>query len=281
MDYNQLIILGAIAGFTIFLGLPLAVLQHLSHRQKGFLTAFALGILIFLVVDIFGQSWGLAESTAEKAFAGNASWDNVVLNFIALFGGMAIGLFGLALYEKKYMTDRVPNILTLENIKQGDEHLHQLFHKTNAYRLAMMIAIGIGAHNFSEGLAIGQSYLSGQISLAIILIIGFGLHNATEGFGIAGPLTGLVKRPSIKFLALLGIVGGGPTFLGTVLGGLWISDFAFILFLSVAGGTIIYVSLLMYNSGRKQTTNIILMSGIFIGLCMGFLTDLVLGLSGV
>jgi ZIP family zinc transporter len=57
----------------------------------------------------------------------------------------------------------------------------------------MMIAMGIGFHNFSEGLAIGQSYASGAIGLAIILIIGFGAHNATEGFGIAGPLTGLVK----------------------------------------------------------------------------------------
>ena len=60
----------------------------------------------------------------------------------------------------------------------------------------MMIAIGIGAHNFSEGLAIGQSYVSGAIGLAILLIIGFADHNATEGFGIAGPLTGLVKKPS-------------------------------------------------------------------------------------
>ena len=93
-----------------------------------------------------------------------------------------------------------------------------LLHKVNAYRLAMMIAIGIGAHNFSEGLAIGQSYVSGTIGLAIILIIGFGAHNATEGFGIAGPLTGLVKKPSIRFLILAGLIGGGPTFLGTVIG---------------------------------------------------------------
>jgi ZIP family zinc transporter len=48
-----------------------------------------------------------------------------------------------------------------------------------------------------------------------MLIIGFGAHNATEGFGIAGPLTGLVKKPSIRFLILVGLIGGGPTFLGT------------------------------------------------------------------
>src|SRR5208283_4411376 len=108
--------------------------------------------------------------------------------------------------------------------------------------------IGIGAHNFSEGLAIGQSYASGAIGLALILIIGFAAHNATEGFGIAGPLTGLSKRPSLRFLAVTGLVGGGPTFLGTVLGSLWSSTLVYILFLAIAGGALIYVSMLMYNS---------------------------------
>ena len=280
IDYWQLLVLGAIAGFTIFLGLPLAVLPHLSPRQKGFLNALALGILIFLIIDVFSESWESASSAAEDAFVGKASLGDAILDFIALLGGLSIGLLGLALYERKAMTDRFPEILSLENIKKGDEYLHQLFHKINADRLAMMIAIGIGAHNFSEGLAIGQSYVSGEIGLAILLIIGFGAHNTTEGFGIAGPLTGLIKRPSTRFLFLLGIIGGGPTFLGTVLGGLWISNLAFILFLSAAGGALIYVSLLMYNAGRKQTTNTVLMIGILIGLSAGFLTDLIVDLGG-
>jgi zinc transporter, ZIP family len=155
-----------------------------------------------------------------------------------------------------------------------------LLHEETAYRLAMMIAIGIGAHNFSEGLAIGQSYVSGAIGLAIILIIGFGAHNATEGFGIAGPLTGLNNKPTVRFLVLAGIVGGGPTFLGTVLGSLWTSTITSIFFLSVAGGALIYVSMLMYSSGRRQNTNNILMLGIFVGLCAGFITDLIITLGG-
>jgi ZIP family zinc transporter len=280
IDYWQLLVLGAVSGFTIFLGLPLAILPHLSPRQKGFLNAFALGILIFLIIDVFSQSWESASNTAKDAFAGKASWGDAIFDFMAFFGGLVIGLLSLALYESKAMTNRFPDILSLENIKKGDEYLHQLFHKTSAYRLAMMIAIGIGAHNFSEGLAIGQSYVSGEIGLAILLIIGFGAHNTTEGFGIAGPLTGLIKRPSAKFLFLLGIVGGGPTFIGTILGGLWISNLAFILFLSAAGGALIYVSLLMYKAGRKQTTNTVLMIGILIGLCAGFLTDLIVDLAG-
>ena len=280
IDYWQLLLLGAVAGFTIFLGLPLAILPHLSHRQKGFLNALALGILIFLIIDVFNESWDSTAETAKKAFVGNASWGDAILDFIAFFGGLVIGLIGLALYERKTMTNNFPEILSLENIKKGDEYLHQVFHKVSANRLAMMIAIGIGAHNFSEGLAVGQSYVSGEIGLAILLVIGFGAHNTTEGFGIAGPLTGLIKRPSTRFLLLLGIVGGGPTFIGTVLGGLWISEFAFILFLSAAGGALIYVSLLMYKAGRKQTTNMVLMIGIFIGLSAGLLTDLIIELAG-
>lgn len=145
----------------------------------------------------------------------------------------------------------------------------------------MMIAMGIGAHNFSEGLAIGQSYAQGAIGLALILVIGFGAHNATEGFGIAGPLTGLATRPSARFLATAGLVGGGPTFLGTLMGSLvGVSNFAYVLFLSIAGGALIYVTLLMYSSGRRQTSNDILMVGILIGLCLGFVTDLIVTLGG-
>ncbi len=280
IDYWQLVLLGAIAGFTIFLGLPIVALQNLSATKKGFLNAFALGILVFLIIDVFSHAWESASSAATDAFLGKASTGDAVIDLFALFGGIAIGLIGLVLYETKMMKKSFPQILSLENIKIGDDHLHQLFHEANAYKLAMMIAIGIGAHNFSEGLAIGQSYIAGEIGLAILLIIGFGAHNTTEGFGIAGPLTGLVNKPKIRFLILVGLVGGGPTFIGTILGSLWNSTFAYILFLSFAGGALIYVSMLMYNSGRKQTTNVVMMTGIFFGLCAGFLTDLIISLSG-
>ena len=84
--------------------------------------------------------------------------------------------------------------------------------------------MGIGFHNFGEGLAIGQSAAAGEIALALVLIIGFGLHNATEGFGIVGPLAADDDRPSWRFLVLLGLIGGGPTFLGTVVGQSWVSE---------------------------------------------------------
>ena len=79
---------------------------------------------------------------------------------------------------------------------------------------------------------------------------------------------------------MTGLIGGGPTFIGTILGSIWNSNLAFILFLSIAGGALVYVSMLMYNAGRKYTTNLVMMVGILIGLCAGFLTDLIISLSG-
>ncbi|MDQ6723726.1 MAG: ZIP family metal transporter, partial [Thermoproteota archaeon] len=254
------------------------------------------------------------------AYAGKSSTIDALFDTLAMFGGLAIGLLGLVFYETRFMKhqkkQRPSSTSSILSIKKGKniplfdnrqqdndgikgssaatavdidadiegggglQHQNQLIHETNAYKLSMMIAIGIGTHNFSEGLAIGQSFVSGAIGLALLLIIGFGSHNATEGFGIAGPLTGLTNRPKIRFIILLGLIGGGPTFLGTIIGSLWISNVAYILFLSIAGGALIYVAMLMYNSGRMLATNNIMMTGIFIGLCIGFITDLIITLGG-
>jgi ZIP family zinc transporter len=279
--------LGPFAGLTIFLGLPLAVFQSVSSRVKGFLNALAIGILIFLTVDVLGHAWEFAADAASAAFVGKAPVGDAVLDLLAMFGGMAIGLLGLTWYETRYMKESAgQSPIAHANAVEGSSDTGygkrelRLLQQVNSYRLSMMIAIGIGAHNFSEGLAIGQSYASGAIGLALILIIGFAAHNATEGFGIASPLTGLSKRPSLRFLALTGLVGGGPTFLGTVLGSLWSSTLVYILFLAIAGGALIYVSMLMYNSGRRQTTNAVLMVGLFVGLFAGFITDLIVTLGG-
>jgi len=300
VDYWQLLLLGAIAGFTIFLGLPLARLQNVSPNKKGFLNAIAIGILVFLIIDVFSHAWESVGNVAQDTYSGKVSVVTGIPTILALFGGLAIGLLGLVFYESIYMSEkknnrRTPKKFSFHNgisagpLTESDEIAsvgvgktgdRLLLHETTAYRIAMMIAIGIGAHNFSEGLAIGQSYVSGTIGLAVILIIGFGAHNATEGFGIAGPLTGLATKPSIRFLILAGLIGGGPTFLGTVVGSLWTSTITSVFFLSIAGGALIYVSMLMYNSGRRQTTNSILMLGIFVGLCAGFVTDLIVTLGG-
>jgi ZIP family zinc transporter len=283
----QLLLLGAFAGFTIFLGLPLAVIQRIDPREKGFLNAVAIGILIFLTVDVFSHAWQFAEETATGALAGTTSIGDATLALLAMFGGIAIGLMGLTWYGTRYMkpsgvqSSNVNNHATAQIASSRvGKHELQLLQQVDAYRLSMMIAMGIGVHNFSEGLAIGQSFASGAIGLAAVLAVGFAAHNATEGFGIAAPLTGLSRRPSYRFIIMTGLVGGGPTFIGTALGSLWTSTPMYILFLSIAGGALVYVTMTMYNVGRSQVTNNILMIGLFVGLLAGFLTDLLVTIGG-
>jgi ZIP family zinc transporter len=147
---------------------------------------------------------------------------------------------------------------------------------TPGRRLALLIATGIGLHNFGEGLAIGQAGAAGELSLALALIIGFGLHNATEGFGIVGPMASDEDRPSWRFLALLGLIGGGPTFLGTVVGQSWVSEGVAVVFFAVAAGSILYVVQELMHVNRRFNFPILVTWMLLLGLFLGFATDFVL-----
>jgi ZIP family zinc transporter len=152
---------------------------------------------------------------------------------------------------------------------------------SEAKRLALLIAVGIGLHNLAEGLAIGQSAAAGEIHLALMLIIGFGLHNATEGFGIIGPLAAEAERPSWAFLFLMGLIGGGPTFVGTLIGQSFVNATVQLGFLALAAGSILYVVVELLNVGRKLGYKELATWGLLAGLIAGFGTDLVLVAAGV
>jgi ZIP family zinc transporter len=274
INYYQLLILGAVAGFTIFLGFPLALIKA-SKRTKAFLNALAIGILVFIAVDVFAHAWETTRDAVTSSSLGKTPLIDGVSLLITMFAGIILGLIGLALYERRYMKASVKTETEPESSMADKGTVH-----TDRLKLATMIAIGIGAHNFSEGLAIGQSYAAGVIGLALILIIGFGLHNATEGFGILGPLQNSDKRPPLQTLIKLGLIGGGPTFLGTLIGSIWVSPLLYVGFLAFAGGALIFVILLMYSVAIEQTTKTIVMTGIAIGLLFGFFTDLIVSLGG-
>jgi ZIP family zinc transporter len=259
VNFPELLVLGAFAGFTIFLGLPV-VLFDVSEKVRGFLNSLAVGILLFLIVDVFMHAWTTTTDAATAAYSGAGSLQEAAIYMIMMFGGLTLGLLGLVFYERRYMK------------KTSDGF--------DANKLSTMIALGIGAHNLSEGLAIGQSYAAGSVGLAIVLIVGFGAHNSTEGFGITAPLLGAADKPKTSFLVKLLLIGGTPTFLGTVLGSLSYSPEAYVLFLALAGGALVYVTMMMYNAGRRRYSNDMMMTGIFLGLVAGFLTDLIVSLGG-
>jgi zinc transporter, ZIP family len=152
---------------------------------------------------------------------------------------------------------------------------------TDGQRLALLIAVGIGVHNFGEGLAIGQAAATGAASLAVTLIVGFALHNATEGFGICGPMSGEGTRPTWGFLAILGLIGGAPTFLGTVLGQAWSSEAVTVLFFAVAAGSILYVVQELFNVNRRYGHTVLVTWLVLAGIVLGFATDFVIDAAGI
>ena len=171
-------------------------------------------------------------------------------------GGFALGLMSLVYYAEwmKKRSNRRATTLVGPGAAATDEFRQRGWIEglTPGMQLALLIAVGIGVHNFGEGLAIGQAATAGQVSLAVTLIVGFSLHNATEGFGICGPMSGEGTRPSWGFLALLGAIGGAPTFFGTVLGQAWSSEAMTVVFFAVAAGSILYVVQELFAVNRKH-----------------------------
>ena len=280
MSSNQILLLGAIAGFTIFLGLPAGRLTRLPIAAAAFLAAAATGILLFLLWDVLSAGIEPVEAalTASSVDHTGSGWTFV--GYAALFTGcFAVGLMSLAYFDQ-IVSGRRPRIRSVgaaSAVEYEGAHAGGL---TYAQTLSLLIATGIGLHNFSEGLAIGQSAASGEINLALMLVIGFGLHNATEGFGIVGPFTAEGERPSWLFLALLGAIGGGPTFLGTLIGQTWVSEALSIAFLALAAGSILYVIVELLGVCRGFHRKTVVAWGLFAGLFLGFATDFILVAAG-
>src|SRR5438094_6113214 len=276
MSTAQTLALGAIAGFTIFLGLPIGRMQNVTTGTKAFLASTATGILIFLVWDVLSEAVGPVETALEHGHDGRFLW----LAFL-LTAGFFTGLMSLVYYDTWMKRRRRRAFLGPGAASTAEfEHDHHFTGMSPARWLALFIATGIGLHNFSEGLAIGQSAAADELSLAIVLIIGFGLHNATEGLGICAPLAGDQERPSWGFLGLLGLIGGGPTFLGTLVGQVWVSEAVSIVFFALAAGSILYVVMELLNVGRVLASKTLVTWGVLFGLFLGFSTDFILVAAG-
>src|SRR5579862_2364867 len=267
--------LGAVAGSTILLGLPMARVRQQRVEPRAAVTAIATGILVFLLWDVLTNGVGPVTSSLDArhwwTFSGRAA---------LLAGGFALGLMGLVYYDT-WMKRRRESRLVGPGAAAVDEFRSRGIHGlSSAQVLALLIATGIGIHNFGEGLAIGQSAAAGKVSLALVLIIGFGLHNATEGFAVVGPLSHDAEPVSWRFLGLLGLIGGGPTFLGTVIGHSWVSQALQVFFFALAAGSILYVVIELAAVCRRYSMPVLVSWMIMLGITLGFATDFVLTAAG-
>ena len=280
MSTGHVLILGAIAGGTIFLGLPIGRLQNLRSEARAGLSALATGILLFLLWDVLsGAVEPIETKLTERHWGSFAGFSAVGL------AGFALGLMGLVYYSEwmKRQSNRRATTLVGPGAAALDEFRRRgwVESMTDGQRLSLLIAVGIGVHNFGEGLAIGQAAATGAASLAVTLIVGFALHNATEGFGICGPMSGEGTRPTWGFLALLGVIGGAPTFLGTVVGQSFTNDAVSVAFLSLAAGSILYVVIQLVGVALRSGHKEMLYWGVFFGMLLGFATDFVVTAAGV
>jgi ZIP family zinc transporter len=277
MSTAQILLLGAIAGCTIFIGLPVARMKNVSPNLRSMLAAVATGILVFLLWDVLSAAVEPVEGALESGHDGRFFWLTTLLTV-----GFGVGLLSLVYYDA-WMKARRRRAFLLGPGAASPAELEREYHFAGlspAKWLAVFIATGIGLHNFSEGLAIGQSAANDELSLAIALVIGFALHNSTEGFGIAAPLSGDTELPGWGFLGLMGLIAGGPTFIGTVVGQAWVSEALSVLFLALAAGSILYVVIELLNVLRGAGSKAMVTWGIMLGLVLGFGTDFILVATG-
>ena len=278
MPASQIAVLGAIAGLTVYLGLPLGRVRAPAPRIKAFLGGVAIGILIFLLWDVLSNAWAVTDDSLSAHHYLRATGYGATM--LGCFGA---GLVGLVYFDRwvaaraKRARPEGPGAATARPavIPSGADAA-----RARALQLSMLIAIGIGMHNFGEGLAIGASAAAGRISLALLLVIGFGAHNATEGFGVIGPLAGAGERPTWARLGVLGLIAGGPTFLGTIVGQQVTGPLLMVAFLALAAGSILYVVVELLAVARATGFKVLITWALLTGVVLGFVTDAIVSAAG-
>jgi zinc transporter, ZIP family len=253
--FGLMAVLGTYVGvIPVLLGmLFLPLLRHVSDRWIQLFMALTIGLLAFLALD------GYLEGTEIGAESGGA------------FGGVELLFLGAAAsYLALVAVDRKLTAGIRSQRKKG----------AGAYRLSLMVAIGIGLHNMGEGLAIGSAYAIGSLALGAFLVIGFAIHNTTEGLAIVAPLA-RGGRPSFWRLVLLGVIAGAPAILGAVIGASVYNQELATLLIGVGVGAIIQVIGQLLPSIRDRSgsaLNPLSIAGILAGVLLMYATGLLISL---
>jgi zinc transporter, ZIP family len=242
-------IIGTYVGIIpVMIGLLwLPFIKRISKAKYNFFLAITVGLLLFLAIDAIEEAVEVSDEFLATSFNGALLITTIVIiSFLGLY------------YSGNKLVERSKSSPYSKPIAMG-----------------LMIAIGIGLHNFGEGLAIGASVGLGEIAFSTFLIVGFALHNTSEGFAIAAPMA--KGKPMIGKLFGLGLIAGAPAIFGAWLGGFLFSPFAAIVFLSIGAGAIfqVVVSILRWiREGDKGLSSASVAAGVAIGLAIMYLTSI-------
>ncbi|KKM21118.1 hypothetical protein LCGC14_1638640 [marine sediment metagenome] len=248
-------IIGTYVGIIpVMIGLLwLPFIKRLKKNKYHFFLALTAGLLLFLGIDSIEEALEIYQENLSQSFNGVLLVTTViVVTFLGLY----------------YVTEKL--------IKRAESS-----GIAKPVVIALMIAIGIGLHNFGEGLAIGAAVGIGSIAFSTFLIVGFALHNTTEGIAIAAPMSrgkSMIGKALIGKLAGLGMIAGAPAIFGAWIGGFVYSPFATVVFLSIGAGAIFQVVITVLRwvreEGDKNLSSAAVASGIAVGMLIMYLTSI-------
>ena len=287
MDLNLFgigILLGVYVGVVpVYLGLfSLPLLQRLKREWLDFLVCLTLGIMLFLFVDVAGEALEAADKLPAAIAVpadGQASvpaldkllYDifgadsGTILGPLFMLTGFALGVLGLVEFGRR-----------LDRLREAGGSWGGLLNPATLspqMQLALLVSLGIGLHNLGEGLAVGVAYGSQSFALATVLIFGFAVHNVSEGIAIVSPISR--SQVDLRTLALLGLLAGGPTIIGTLIGIYIFSNALSIIFFAIAAGAILYVVIEITASlGDRFRNSHLNYLGVMAGFTVMYLTSL-------
>jgi zinc transporter, ZIP family len=266
-DFWVFMALTAAMGLSIFLSMPIVYSKRAQGRWATGLNAGAIGILIFLLADVFGDA---ATIIYPSGYVANLTYS------------VAFGIAFVVAFLGLYFVDNLPKGAPL-GAGTGITEDAPASAETGPRKTALMIALGIGLQNLTEGLVFGVNWTLGALGVVAVVFVGFFLQNVTEGFPIASPFLGTSARRNAAMMAGLFLIGGLPTIIGGAIGYFWSNDLFLVVFDALAIGAIAYVILPMLRVAFRPLAtrelsarrNRLVYIGVMVGFVLGFAVNAV------